>query len=132
MKRYQIGAWSAFLATRERGRQVREDVEEHLEKVPPGRPLILDFSGVKGITASFGDELLAKLVVSRGPGDQASCGIVVEGACDEVREILERALARRKVPAPAMRRLGRGSSVSRRRVCHLLQAALGSRVGAAS
>ena len=54
MKRYQLGARSDFLATREHARQVREDVEEQLGKVPPGTPLILDFSGVAGMTVSFG------------------------------------------------------------------------------
>jgi len=127
MKRYQIGAWGAFLATRDHGRQVREDVEDQLGKVPPDTPLILDFSGVEGITASFADELLAKLVVSGGPNRQVGRGIVVEEANDEVRETLETALARRKVPAPAMRRPGRGSSVSRGRICHVIHAALGSR-----
>lgn len=127
MERYQVGTWNAFLATREHGRQIREDIEDQLGKVPPGTALVLDFSEVSGITVSFGDELLAKLLVSGGPSEQAGREIVVEGANDDVRETLETALARRKLAAPAMRRPSSGSSVSRGRIRHIIHAALGSR-----
>jgi hypothetical protein len=127
MERYRLWAWNAFLATREHGRQVRRDVEDELGKMPRGTTLILDFSGVDGITTSFGDELVAKLVASGGAGHQSGCSIAVEGASDDVRETLETALARRQVAVPAMRSRSRGFSVSRGQICHVIHAALGIR-----
>jgi hypothetical protein len=104
MERYQLGTWNAFLATRERGRQVREDVRRRLKKVPPGAALTLDFSGVDGITVSFGDEFLAKLIRSREPGDDR--GILIEGANDHVQETLEIVLARRNVAVATINTAG--------------------------
>jgi hypothetical protein len=98
MERYDVAArWNSFLATRERGRRVREDIENHLAKVAAGDTLILDFAGVDGITVSFGDESVAKLVLSRESGDFADRGMAVEGANEDVRETLESVLSRRKL-----------------------------------
>jgi STAS-like domain of unknown function (DUF4325) len=126
MERHRLGAWNAFLATREHGRQVRRDVENELAKMPPGTTLILDFSGVDGITTSFGDELLAKLVASGGAGHESGCSIVVEGASDDVWETLETALARRQVAVPAMRSRSRGFSVGRDPISYVIHAASAS------
>lgn len=126
-QRYQVGARSSFLATREHARQAREDIEDQLGTVPPGTPVILDFTGVHGVTVSFVDELLAKLIVGGGPAEQAGHGIVVEGASDGVREVLETALARRKVTVPVVRPPARGSGASRPMLCRVIHAALSSR-----
>jgi hypothetical protein len=97
MIRYDVARWNSFLATRERGRRVREDVEAQLAKVAPGDTLVLDFAGVDGITVSFGDEAIAKLILARDAGDFVDRGMVVEGANEDVRETLDTLLARRKV-----------------------------------
>lgn len=95
-----VERWSSsFLATRERGRRVREDVEKELSALLAGQILALDFAGVEGVTVSFGDELVAKLVIDRGSGQFVDCGLVVEGANEDVRETLETVLIRRKVAA---------------------------------
>jgi hypothetical protein len=95
-----VERWSSsFLATRERGRRVREDVEHELGQLDAGQTLALDFAGVEGVTVSFGDELLAKLVIDRSTGQFVDRGLVVEGANEDVRETLETVLARRKVAA---------------------------------
>jgi hypothetical protein len=97
---YDVAAqWSPFLATRERGRRVREDIEQHLAKVPPGDSLALNFSGVEGITVSFGDECVAKLIADRTSGDYTDRGLVISGANEDVRETLEAVLVRRKYSA---------------------------------
>ena len=94
---YDVAAkWSPFLATRERGRRVREDIERHLSEVPIGGNLVLDFGGVEGITVSFGDECIAKLILARSSGDFADRGLVISGANEDVRETLEAVLSRRK------------------------------------
>lgn len=90
---------SAFLATRDRGRRVREDVEAELGRIAVGETLALDFTDVEGVTVSFGDELLAKLVIDRQTGQFTDRGLVVEGANEDVHETLETVLARRKVAA---------------------------------
>lgn len=89
--------WDAFLATRERGRRVREDIEQSLASLRPGETLALDFSGVEAITVSFGDECVAKLLADRTAGDFPDKGLVVEGANDDVRETLDVVLQRRKL-----------------------------------
>jgi hypothetical protein len=78
---------------------MREDVEGRLAKLSPGDALVLDFSGVEGITVSFGDELVAKLILGRDSGDFADRGMVIECAGEDVRETLEALLARRKLAA---------------------------------
>jgi hypothetical protein len=102
MQRYPVATWGKFLATRERGRQVREDVEIRLAQVPAGESLVLDFTGVEGITVSFGDESVARLVLARASGDFADRGLVIVGDNQDVRETLETVLARRKVAAFAI------------------------------
>ena len=97
MVRYRVARWNNFLATRERGRQVREDIESKLAGLRAGDSLVLDFADVDGITVSFGDETVAKLVLARASGDFADRGLVIEGANEDVRETLETVLARRKV-----------------------------------
>jgi STAS-like domain of unknown function (DUF4325) len=89
--------WNSFLATRERGRRVREDVEDQLARLEPGQTLALDFTDVEGITVSFGDELVAKLIIDRAAGSFVDRGLVLEGANEDVHETLETVLARRKV-----------------------------------
>jgi hypothetical protein len=91
--------WGQFLATRERGRKVREDIETHLSKVRAGDALVLNFIGVEGITVSFGDECVAKLILSRSSGDFADRGLAIGGANEDVRETLEAVLSRRKFSA---------------------------------
>lgn len=99
MVRYEVARWNNFLATRERGRQVREDIEAQFVALPAGDALVLDFSGVDGITVSFADESVARIVLARASGDFADRGLVIDGANEDVRETLETVLARRKVAA---------------------------------
>ena len=95
--KYDVAAkWSPFLATRERGRRVREEIEQRLAQLSAGDNLVLDFSGVEGITVSFGDECVAKLILARSSGDFADRGLVIEGANEDVTETLEAVLSRRK------------------------------------
>jgi hypothetical protein len=107
MERYQLAAeFGPFLATRERGRRVREEVEQRLSSISTGETLILDFAGVDGITVSFGDESIAKLVLARETGDFADRGMVLDGANEDVRETLEAVLARRKVALASLDKEG--------------------------
>src|SRR5581483_2145386 len=100
--RYEVARWSVFLATRERGRRVREEIEQRLAELPVGDTLVLDFNGVEGSTVSFGDECVAKLVLGRMAGDFADRGLVIAGANEDVRETLDAVLSRRKLAAISM------------------------------
>jgi len=100
--RYEVSKWSVFLATRERGRRVREEIEQQLAQLAPGDNLAISFAGVEGITVSFGDECVARLIVARLAGDFDDRGLVVEDMNADVRETLETVLARRKIAAVAL------------------------------
>jgi len=106
MARYEIAKWSVFLATRERGRRVREEIEEALTRVSPGGSLAVSFKGVEGITVSFGDECIAKLIVARSAGDFDDRGLVIEEMNADVRETLEAVLSRRKTAAVVLNDAG--------------------------
>jgi hypothetical protein len=107
VERYEIAKWGNFLATRERGRQVRGEIEAKLSQISVAHTLALDFGGVDGLTVSFGDECVAKLVLGRAGGDFADRGLVIEGTNEDVRETLETVLARRKVAAVAISQAGK-------------------------
>lgn len=96
---YEVAPWGVFLATRDRGRKVREDMEAKLGELPSGDTLVLTFAGVEGITVSFGDECIAKLIIDRSTGALADRGVVVEAVNEDVRETLEAVLVRRKISA---------------------------------
>ena len=97
--RYPIANWGPFLATRPRGERVRGEISEKLASLSAGETLALDFAGVEGITSSFADECIAKLLLDRASSDLTDRGLVIEGANEDVREELETVLARRKLAA---------------------------------
>jgi len=104
--RYEVANWGEFLATRPRGREVREDIQEKLERLASGETLILSFARVDGMTGSFADECVAKLLIDRSSGVFADRGVVIDGASDVIREELELVLSRRKISAVSMRESG--------------------------
>lgn len=96
--RYKLSKWgSGFLATRDRGREVREDVERQLGRLSPGETLILDFADIDAITVSFGDESVAKLLSGRNGGDFVDRGLVAENLSEDVSDALDVVLERRKL-----------------------------------
>jgi uncharacterized protein DUF4325 len=99
LKPYPIVDWNVFLATRDRGRRVRDDIEDKLAATPVGGALVLDFSEVEGVTVSFGDECIAKLILARMTGDYVDRGLLIEGCNEDVWETLDAVLARRKLSA---------------------------------
>jgi hypothetical protein len=98
-KRYRLVDRNVFLSTRDYGRRVRGDIEDKMAEVQTGGALVLDFAGVEGVTVSFGDECVAKLIVARMSGDYVDRGLLIEGGNEDVWETLEAVLDRRKVSA---------------------------------
>lgn len=106
MVQYEVAKWSVFLATRERGRRVREEIEQQLARIAPGESLAISFKGVEGITVSFGDECIAKIIIARSAGDFDDRGLVIEGLNPDVRETIEAVLSRRKIAAVVLNDAG--------------------------
>ncbi|MGH8987957.1 MAG: hypothetical protein ACRDXC_05070 [Acidimicrobiales bacterium] len=61
---------------------------------------------MEGITVSFGDECIAKLIVARSSGDFDDRGLVIEEMNVDIRETLEAVLARRKTAAVVLNEAG--------------------------
>lgn len=104
--RYRIANWGPFLATRPRGERVRGEITEKLASLGAGETLAVDFAGVEGITSSFADECVAKLLLDRASGDLTDRGLVIEGANEDVRDELETVLGRRKLAAVNVTKAG--------------------------
>lgn len=106
--RYRLTKWdSRFLATRDRGREVREDIERELARVSSGEALVLDFTDIDAITHSFGDECIGKLALSRSSGEFTDKGLWAEGLTEDVRETLVIVLERRKLSLASLGTEGR-------------------------
>lgn len=75
---------------------LRLTAERILTGVDPGRPTVLDFTGVEAITGAFADELLHTVL--------SESGVRYEGANAEVHETLQTAIRRRasRPPAPEL------------------------------
>lgn len=120
--------WQPFLATRERGRRVREDLEGELRALDPGNVLLVDFEGVEDITSSFADECIAKLLQDVGSGDYPERGLLLANAGEDVREGLESVLSRRKLAGVLLGALGEPEVVGdRAMLAETLDAALALR-----
>ena len=86
MTTIRLGAdGSRFHATRHLAALFREQAIA----LPPDETIVLDWSGVEAITASFGDEVAGKLAAAGRDVEHA-------GMCDQVRETLERVRRRRE------------------------------------
>ena len=97
----RVSEWGTFLATRDKGRELREEVERRLRELAPGEALILDFDGVHAATPSFVDELVGKLIAARAAGEHDEVGFLLANVNDEVRETVE-LVAERRGAAVAM------------------------------
>jgi anti-anti-sigma regulatory factor len=61
---YQIADLGTDLSSRTSARKLRNALVDQVEH--EGRTVVLDFSGVRSVSHSFADELLAVLIQSRG------------------------------------------------------------------
>ena len=74
-----------FLGTRVSGEEIRHQIENALKR--DDNTVVLDVSGVDGITQGWADEALAKLV----PDDL--CRVKVQGANGTIKAVLRYALS---------------------------------------
>jgi STAS-like domain of unknown function (DUF4325) len=81
MEHLLLADHGAFLGSRFTGKELREHVEAALAR---DTRVGIDFAGVESVTDSFLDELLAMLVVRRGP--RALEGLVLLHCSPEIAE----------------------------------------------
>jgi anti-anti-sigma regulatory factor len=86
MARVSLSTYGTSFATRGRGEELRERILTDVDTVDP---LVIDLDGVKHVSYSFADELLAKL--------STDAGITIEivGASPSVQRTVDEAVRRR-------------------------------------
>jgi hypothetical protein len=84
----RMADYGQFFATRAKARDI---IAERFEALPPGEPLVLDWSGVEAVTGAFASELAGRVL-------RTGRKIGTEGMNDEVRETWETAVRRLAAP----------------------------------
>jgi len=79
-----VAASGRFFATRDSARRI---FTERVASLPPGEPLVLDWTGVEAVTGAFASELATWI-------DGTSREVGCQGMNDEVREAWETAVLR--------------------------------------
>lgn len=78
------------LVTRPTGRAVRSGVEEMMPREDDANPVVIDFSAVRCLDISCADEIVGKLLVEHGNGQQFVLSGVTEAHCESIDIVLER------------------------------------------
>jgi hypothetical protein len=86
-------------ATRARGLQYRQELEQLLAAAPADENVVISFQNVKVMTGSFTDEFLAKLLVARAAGLTGRAPVVLTGLSEEAAEEVDLCVERRKAVA---------------------------------
>ncbi|MET7971251.1 hypothetical protein [Micromonospora sp. NPDC005305] len=94
---FDVGPPRAFLSTRERGRKMLHDLEDH---TPHGASLlVINFTNVEAMTVSFADEFLGKYYSALATQDDGPTSVVVTGLNDDTRETIVIGFERRELIA---------------------------------
>ena len=96
-------------ATRQRGQEWRQRLEQMLRDSAPGDLVEVDLTALEAMSVSFADELIGRFLADRLTGDFQDRAVVIVGDSDDVRETLEAVLERRD--AGALYRTGKRGSV---------------------
>jgi hypothetical protein len=92
---YPVAQHGRVFSTRERGAELRRQIEAALEKVGLGEPLILDVAGVELISFSVADEIVGKLLADRAVAKRPGRAILLAGANEDALDPIVRSLRRR-------------------------------------
>lgn len=90
-KRFGLGRFGRQLWTRERAREIRQEVETMLQALAAGDVLTIDAENVEVFDFSFANELFGKLLIGLS-GDHPGRFVVVEHLTAYTRENLAKAL----------------------------------------
>jgi hypothetical protein len=96
---FPVRPFGAFLATRSKARQAREDLEGAIQTCGPDSVVTVEFDGVEAMTISFADEFLGKLYTTLGAGDLMTAGVRLSGLNEETLEAVDICLDRRDLVA---------------------------------
>ncbi|MCW3814458.1 STAS-like domain-containing protein [Micromonospora sp. DR5-3] len=99
---FPVRRFGAFLATRSKARQAREDLAGAIQAAIAGSVVTIDFDGVEAMTISFADEFLGKFYTALGAGDLTTAGVRLAGLNEETREAVAICLERRDLVALAL------------------------------
>jgi len=92
---------AAFLATRSKGREIREELEDRISLEHPDE-VIIDFTGVEAMTISFADEFLGRFYASLATGDVPAPAALLAGLNEENLATVSICLERRELAAAAI------------------------------
>lgn len=101
--RFKVGRFGAFLATRNKGAKVREDLERQMRGLAGGDVVEISFARVEAVTVSFADEFIGKLFALAREEDGPGTALLLRDLNDEVREAVSISLERRGAAAVARR-----------------------------
>jgi len=111
MTTFQMKDLFAYLAVpgpdlllRDYGRCAFPLLEQHLNQVPLGRALVLDFKGVSVMDTSFADEAVLELVLKLIAGEYGDRFLILGEPSPATVENLEGTIARRRVKAAILAR----------------------------
>jgi len=88
---FQLGRYGAQLWTREKARQIRDDLTKKLEALSPGDVLTINAKGVEVFDYSFANELFGKTLLTL-PHEFPGRFLVIENLTRYTRENLSKAL----------------------------------------
>jgi hypothetical protein len=90
-----------FLATRSKGREIREALEDQVAQSSPDE-VVIDFAGVEAMTISFADEFIGRFFAALDTVDLRSPAVVATGLNEENLTTLSICLERRELAAAAI------------------------------
>jgi hypothetical protein len=90
-ERFKLGEYGAQLWTREKARQIRDDLTKELEALSAGDVLTIDVKGVEVFDYSFANELFGKTLLGL-PHEFPGRFVIVENLTNYTRENLSKAL----------------------------------------
>lgn len=93
--RFEVSAYGSYLATRDKGAKIREELERKIRLLPTGDTVEISFAGVEAVTISFADEFIGRLFTAHAAGDLPEVALVLTGLNQEVHEALDVCLERR-------------------------------------
>lgn len=99
MTKHQLVVEGPVGATRQRGQEWRQRLEELVRSSSPGDLVEVDLTALEAMSVSFADELIGRFLADRLTGDFQDRAVVIVGGSEDVRETLEAVLERRDAGA---------------------------------
>lgn len=92
---------ASFLATRGKGREIREELEDQIAREHPDE-VVIDFAGVEAMTISFADEFVGRLYAALAAGNVLAVVVLLTGLNEDNLTTVSVCLERRELAAVAI------------------------------